>query len=234
MPVMPRRPAPSAVEPLPEGGTEQRRLDVVDGQGVAGQQAVDEAVLDQLHEGAAGVPVEDQRRTGDPEDEAVLPLMAKQGVELVVVAAAGALPARQGAEGEGLAFGCGIRKGTAVDIDPLLPGVAAPHRHQLPLAQVPEFVDRQGPVGLADDDAVHARLPRQVPVAGGELEILGEDGGGVEVLGGHAGGGSGEKPCERCRRQGRRSKVGYAEGGEKKRHRQPFRAGRQRPVLKNL
>lgn len=68
-------------------------LQVVRGQGVAGQQRGDVAVLHELGEGAAGVAVKGEGRAEHPDDLAVLAVVAEHVVELVVVAAEGGLAA---------------------------------------------------------------------------------------------------------------------------------------------
>lgn len=88
------------VDVLPEGGVQQRGLEVVRAEGVAGEQTVAVAVFDQLLHGGAGALVEGKGRAHDPENVPVLTLVAQQLDETVVVAGVGRLTAAPLAEGK--------------------------------------------------------------------------------------------------------------------------------------
>ena len=93
------------VDVLPEGSVQQRGLEVVRAEGVAGEQTVAVAVFDQLLHGGAGAFVEGKGRTHDPENVPVLTLVAQQLDETVVVAGVGRLTAAPLAEGKLVAAG---------------------------------------------------------------------------------------------------------------------------------
>src|SRR5208337_367662 len=81
--VMAQKGASLRIDLAPEGGPEEGGLDVVHGEGVAAVQAMDVSPLDQLHEGVPPVPIEDEGRPHDPQNEAPRAFMLQEPVKLV-------------------------------------------------------------------------------------------------------------------------------------------------------
>ena len=185
MMVVPPGPGPAGVDVLAQGRAEHAPFEIVHGQGVAGQHGVHVAAADEADQGPPGVEVEDRGRPQDPDDAAVLPLVAQQGVELVVVRGKRRLAADAAAEDELLGDIALFLEPPGVHEDPVLAVLAATHGHGVAQAEVAELAhgDR---VALAHEHAVHARVRGQDPMAGGELDVFGVDGCGVVVRRRHA------------------------------------------------
>ncbi len=87
-----------AVNILSQAGTEAGRLQIVDGQSIAGQQGMAVSLPDEKGHGVAAVPVKNYRRPQYPDDAAMFPVMRQYFVEGIVTAGKGALPAAAAAE----------------------------------------------------------------------------------------------------------------------------------------
>ncbi len=212
--VVPGARAALGVNVVAEGGAEKGPLQVVGRHGVAGEQAVHVAGVDQAGEGAARVVVEDDGRTEHPEEEAAIAFVGEQIVQLVVIEGEGRFPGQAGAKGELLLVIAAEGEGPVVDVDPLLAILAAPAGHHVAGAQVAKLGDLQLiRLGL-DDDAVHARIHRQQPTPLFDLKVLRIDAGGVIALRGDAVGRGGDERHRRRAGQRRLPEIGWNVGGQ--------------------
>ena len=121
------------VDVLAQGGFEIGSLQVMGGQGVARQHGVDIAAGNQAGKGVSGIVVKGKGGAHHPDHLAVVPLMAQQFVEFVIVPGKGGLPGPALPEGKSLSRGPGFPEPVRVDQNPV-PAVLRPaHRHQIPL-----------------------------------------------------------------------------------------------------
>ncbi len=97
---MPQVDRPLAVNLLAQGGPVERGFEIVQRQGVAGQEPLDITPADEADEGLPGIGVKDRSRAHHPQNKALFPLMGQQFIELVVVDGKGGLPGEPGAKGE--------------------------------------------------------------------------------------------------------------------------------------
>ena len=81
------------IDILTERGVQQRAFQIVRGKGIAGHEAVCVAVFDQRLHGSSGVLVKGKRGAHDPEDIAVLLLIAQKLDQPVIVLGIGGLAA---------------------------------------------------------------------------------------------------------------------------------------------
>ena len=181
------------VDVLPERRLKVGRLQIVCGQRVARQNGVNIAVFDQLGHGRAGVMVKGEGRTHDPDDLAVVTLVAQQVIQLVIIAGEGRLTRAVLAEGKRLLFLLLLAEAVRVHIDAVCSILGPAGEHQIALAQQAELADDNAAVFI-HGNAVHAAFLCKEPLAV-HLEILGENAHGVVMLrrnavkrGGHADG----------------------------------------------
>ena len=138
---------------------------VVGGQCVPRHQAVDIAVLHHgLHRGA-GVIVEGEGRPHDPQDVAVLSLIAQKLKQVVVVPGVGGLSAAPLAEDKlvGILI-LPFLEAAGMEVDPLLAVLAPPEDDLVASLEVPVLHHRQAAVVTEDDAGVHAALLGQEPL----------------------------------------------------------------------
>ena len=174
------------VDVLAQGGVQQGALQIVGGQGVAGQEAVGVAVLHQKLHGLAGVGVEGEGGAHDPDDVAVLLLVAQQLHQIVIVLGVGGLAAAAGAEDEAILQPLALfLEAGAVHEDAVLGVLAAAQDHPVALFKVARLHHVQPSFGTPDHAGVHTALRRQGPHAV-QLVVFGVHGGAVVALGGHA------------------------------------------------
>ena len=174
------------VNVLAQGGVQQGALQVVGGKGVARQEAVGVAVFDEQLHGLAGVGVEGEGRPHDPDDIAVVLLVAEKLHQPVIVPGVGGLPAAAGAENEAVfQLMARLHKAGAVHEDALLAVFGAAQDDPVALAEVAVFHHIQTAVRAPDHAGVHAAFRRQGPLAV-QLVVLGVHGGAVVALGGDA------------------------------------------------
>ena len=181
------------VDVLPERRLKVGRLQIVCGQRVARQNGVNIAVFDQLGHGRAGVMVKGEGRAHDPDDLAVVTLVAQQVIQLVIIAGEGRLTRAVLAEGKRLLFLLLLAEAVRVHIDAVCSILGPAGEHQIALAQQAELADDNAAVFI-HGNAVHAAFLCKEPLAV-HLEILGENAHGVVMLrrnavkrGGHADG----------------------------------------------
>ncbi|CUQ53916.1 Uncharacterised protein [Flavonifractor plautii] len=171
------------VDVLAQGGAEVAGLQIVGGQCVARQQAVDIPAPHQGGESRPGVVIEGTGRPHHPQDAAMLLLVAEQLIDGVVVHGIGGLPGAALAECKGLRLPLLLGKAEGIDIDALGGVLRAAHRHRLAGLQVAKLHRGDLPVPQGGH-AVHAALLSQQPPPP-HLEILRIDGGGVVALRSH-------------------------------------------------
>ena len=197
---------------------QQRALQIVGTQGVARQQAVAVAVVDEGLHGLACAVVKGEGGTHDPHDVAVVLLVAQQLHQPVIVLGIGGLPAAALAEHELILQRLAVLgEAIAVHINAVLAVLGAAQHDPLPLLQVAALHHGEGAVVLQHHAAVHAALLGQGPLAV-DLEIFGVHGRAVVFLRSHA--------VLLCRlpagigsvQQGGLGKVGVVIGGEFKSH----------------
>ena len=155
------------VDVLAQGGAEVAGLQIVGGQCVARQQAVDIPAPHQGGESRPGVVIEGTGRPHHPQDAAMLLLVAVHGVR--------GLPGAALAECKGLRLPLLLGKAEGIDIDALGGVLRAAHRHRLTGLQVAKLHRGDLPVPQGGH-AVHAALLSQQPPPP-HLEILRIDGG---------------------------------------------------------
>ena len=118
--VVPVRHGLLRIDVLPQRGVQIRALQIVRRKGVAREDGVDIAVFDQLGHRRARVMVKGKGRAHDPDDLAVVALVAQQVVKLVVISGKGRLAGTVLPEGEGLLLRSLLAEAVGVDIDCLL------------------------------------------------------------------------------------------------------------------
>ena len=170
------------VDVLAQRRAQQPGLQVVGGQGIARQQRMAVAALDQDAHGAARIGVKRAGGAEHPQDAAMLALMAQQAVQLVVVARIGRLTRPALTEGEAF-LRAGVRRVEAVrmHVDALRAVLRAPEHDRIALAQIAKLAHGDASVGLQDRHAVHAALRRKRPDAAYAV-VLGKDRRGVITL----------------------------------------------------
>ena len=137
--------------------------------------------------------VKGEGRAHDPDDLAVVTLVAQQVIQLVIIAGEGRLTRAVLAEGKRLLFLLLLAEAVRVHIDAVLGILGPAGEHQIALAQQAELADDNAAVFI-HGNAVHAAFLCKEPLAV-HLEILGENAHGVVMLrrnavkrGGHADG----------------------------------------------
>ena len=116
----------------------------------------------------------------------MLPLVAQQRRQIVVVLGVGGLAAAALAEHELVVVGALLRhEAGAVQIDTLLAPLGTAQQHPVARPDVAGLHGVQAAVGTQDDTGVHAALLRQAPLAV-DLAVLRVHGGAVEIVGHHA------------------------------------------------
>ncbi len=172
---------PLVVDVLPQGGAEDRALQVVGRQRVAGQQGVAVALFDQRGHRLARIVVESHGRAEDPDDVAVVALVTQQVVQGVVIAREGELAGAARVEGELIVARGGVEEAVGVDEDPFLRVLRPADDH--PIAAARRAGHGHGQLAASDDDdAVHAALRAQHPHARLHLDVLGQIAGRVEIV----------------------------------------------------
>jgi len=169
---------------LPQSSPQIARLQVVGGQGVSGHQPVDKAVPHQGGKGGPGVGVKGTGRSHDPQDIPMLPFVAEQVVQAVIVDGICGLPAAPSTEGKCLRLAALIHKAIGVDVDSLGAVLRSANHHQFPRPDVTELYDGHRPVPH-HGHAVHAAVLRQDPPAA-NVVILRKQRGGVVAAGHHS------------------------------------------------
>ena len=159
-------------------------LKIVRGQGVARKNGMHIAVCDQLGHCRACVMVKGEGRAHDPDDLAMIALIAQQIVNFVVIAGEGRFTGTILAEGERLLLGRFLAEAVCMDINALGAILRPTDDDKVALLQQTELA-HDDPPALIDRDAVHAALLGQTPGAL-QLEILREDAHGVVALRGDA------------------------------------------------
>ena len=152
------------VDILAQSGAQIAGLQVVGGQGVARHQAVDKAAPHQSGKGRPGVCVKGAGGAHHPQDVPVLPLMAEELIQLVIINGVGGLPAAPRAERKGLLGPLLVCEAVGVDVDALRAILGAAHRHQVARLHVAELHDLDSAVP-GHRHAVHAAVLRQHPLA---------------------------------------------------------------------
>ena len=163
-----------AIDFLAQGRGEQGAFQVVHGQGVAGQEAVDITPADQGNQGLAGIPVKDHRRPQDPQDKTVFLLKGEQRIKLIVIYGERGLPRPPGEKGKLVRRRQRLSKGLGVNIDAVLAIFAPPQGHLLPHLEVVKFLDHERPIRPQDHHTIHAGILQQDPGTRAQVVILGK------------------------------------------------------------
>ncbi len=90
------------------------------GQGVASQHGVDIAVVYQLLKGVPGVVVKGKRRPHDPDDLAMVPVVAQEIINFIVILGECRLPGPVLPEGEHVLLGGALLEAVGVDVNAIL------------------------------------------------------------------------------------------------------------------
>ncbi len=184
------------VDVLPQGSVEVGCLQIMGGQRVARQHGMDKAACDEPGEGVACVVVKGEGGPHHPDHLAVVPFVAQQFIELVIVPGKGGLPGAALPEGKHISGNPALPEAVRVDEDPLLSLFCAADGHQLSLPQAAEFPDVDA-APIPHGHAVHPALPGQMPLPC-DFEVFRKDAHGVEILRRHAVPGRRAKDGVRC------------------------------------
>ena len=210
------------VDVLSQRRMETGGLQIVGAQGVARQQAVAVAVFDHGLHGGPCPGVKGEGGPHDPDDAAMVTLVAQQRRQLVVILGVGRFAAASLTEHELVVIFRFLlrREAIAVQVDALLAPLGAAQQHPVALLEIPGLHRVQTAIRPQNDAGIHAAFLRQTPLAV-DLAVLRVHGGAVEILGGYA------VPLRRLppgvRRGGKAGlgKIGMVVHGQFKRHDAP-------------
>ena len=174
------------IDILAEGRLEQRSLQIMRRQGIAGQDRIDVTILDQRNHRLFRIGVKDNRRPEHPDNITVFLFIAQQFIQPVIIAGIRRLAGAAGPEGESVAIGRPGTKPVRMDQNSFAAVFRASDKHFVADCQPPEFLDFQPPVRVPDHDSVHAALGQQRPLAV-NFVVFRENSGRVIVLRRHAG-----------------------------------------------